>query len=110
MSGYPGILGSQLGPSQVLVVQLPVSPYWGVTPSYGLGIACTVAPGSALTYSVQITCDPVPSNSGNWNNHDVLVGQTTSANGAVAFAITGLRLNVTSFSSGSVNLGVAQWP
>jgi hypothetical protein len=82
-----------------------------LTAPFNIGLACTVSAGASLTYSVQITCDPYPlSSSSNWINHDVLVNETASAFGNIAYAVTGVRLNVTSYSSGNVNLGVAQWP
>lgn len=87
-----------------------MSAFPGYTPSWSLGIVCTVSSGASLTYTVQITADQVPSANGNWNSHDTLSSQTASANGNVAFPITGIRLNVSSYSSGSVTMGVAQWP
>jgi len=99
-----------LGPSNIVVVNLPMSPYWGVTPNYALGIICTLSIGALLTYSVQVTGDQVPTPTGNWNNHDTLVALSSSANGNIAFPVTGLRLNVTTYSAGSINLAVVQWP
>jgi hypothetical protein len=75
-----------------------------------LGLVCTVSSGASLTYSVQITGDATPSPTGNWNNHDVLVGQTASAFSNVAYPVTGIRMNVTAYSSGSVTLAVTKWP
>ena len=110
MSAYPGIVASQVGPSNIVTVGLSANPYWGVTPNYALGIVCTISPGASITYSVQITGDQIPSPNGNWNDHDVMLALSSSANGNVAFPITGLRLNVTQYNSGSVNLAVVQWP
>lgn len=112
MGAYPGIKATSSGASTIINVN-PSTSIGGpmfVSPSWSLGLICTVSAGANLTYSVQVTADQLPSASGNWNNHDTLVGQTASANGNVAYPITGIRLNVTSFVSGSVNLGVAQWP
>ena len=39
-----------------------------------------------------------------------LAAQTASATSNISYPVTGIRLNVTSYSSGSVNLGVVQWP
>lgn len=61
-------------------------------------------------YSVQVTADQKPTPNGNWNNHDTLVAQTASANGNIAYPVTGVRLVVSGYSSGSVNLGMASWP
>jgi hypothetical protein len=112
MGAYPGILAKSNGNSQIITLNLMTgySPYFGPTPSWALGIVCTVSSGASLTYAVQITCDQTPSSTGNWNAHDTLTALTASANGNVAFPITGLRLNVTNYVSGSVNLGVSQWP
>lgn len=113
MGALPGIKMTGAGTSAPLIVS-PVAAWsaapYNPTPSWSLGICCTVSSGASLTYSVQITCDPIPSATGNWNNHDTLVNVLTSQNGNVAFPITGIRLNVISYSSGSVNMGVALWP
>ena len=79
-------------------------------PCYALGLGLTFSAGASLTATVQVTADPVPSAGGNWNNHDVLVNQVASANSNIAYPVTGIRLVVTNYSSGFVNLGVAQWP
>ena len=79
-------------------------------PSYSLGLVCTVSQGANLEYSVQVTADQVPSANGFWNNHDVIVSQTGSLNSNVGYPITGIRLTVTAYANGSVNMGVAQWP
>ena len=82
-----------------------------LTSPFYIGLVCSVSNGASLTYSVQVTCDPLPlSASSNWVNHDIIVNQTASVYGNIVYPITGLRLNVTTYSSGSVNIGVAQWP
>lgn len=106
MTAYNGILASALGATPATAIKNPRT-FDGNT-TVLLGLVATVSPGASLTYSVQVTADP-PENFQNWNNHDVLVGQTTSANSNVSYPITGIRLNVTAYTSGSVNLGVAQW-
>jgi hypothetical protein len=110
MSAFPGIVMSQAGNSSIQFVRLEHSALWQAPPAYALGFIVTTSPTANLTYNVQITADQVPSAGGNWNNHDLLQGLTASANSNVAFAITGYRLNVSSYTSGSVNLGVARWP
>lgn len=85
--------------------QFPTNP----TALSALGLVCTVSSGASLTYSVQITCDP-PSAITNWNDHDVLTGKTASASSNIIYPVTAIRLAVTAYSSGSVNLGIAQWP
>jgi hypothetical protein len=111
MGAYVPVKVQTQGASAPIIINLNANAYWQAPPSYSLGIVCTVSPGATLSYSVQITADPNPSsNSSNWNNHDTLVSLTTSANGNIAFPVTGVRLNVSSYVSGSVNLGIAQWP
>lgn len=73
-----------------------------------LGLICTLSSGAILTYSVQVTADP-PNNIVNWNNHDTIANLTISSNGNIAYPVTAVRLVITSYTSGSVNLGVAQW-
>lgn len=110
MSGYPGVKMATAGASAPIVINLNANAYWQAPPSYSLGIVCTVSPGASLTYSVQLTADAQPSATGSWNNHDALVALTTSANGNIAFPVSAIRLNVTAYSSGSINLGCCQWP
>jgi hypothetical protein len=106
MPVYNGILASGLGATPATIIKNPRT--FDANTSILLGLIATISSGASLTYSVQVTADP-PENFQNWNNHDVLVNQTASANGNVAYPITGIRLNVTAYASGSVNLGVAQW-
>jgi hypothetical protein len=113
---YPGVsLGSQTA-SPSLVIGSKTAILYGdfdrdpARPISYLGLVCTISVGASLTYSVQITADPPTSAIVNWNNHDVLVNQTANAYGYVQYPITALRLNVTAYTSGTVNLGVAQWP
>lgn len=103
---------SAVGKSPPVVLNLTngYTPYFGPAPAWAVGLIVTVSPGASLTYTVEVTADQVPSSSGNWNSHDVLAAQTASANGNIAYPVTAIRLNVTAYSSGSVNLGVATWP
>ena len=110
MSAYPSVKLSAQGNSAPIDVSPPQNMMWQAAPAYALGLICTVSPGASLTYSVQVTADIVPSANGNWNNHDVLVNLTTSANSNIGYPVPGVRLNVTVYASGSVNLGIAQWP
>ena len=101
---------SALGNSNPLKIGATYSP-----PAYGnaisIGLICTLSAGASLTYSVQVTADAVPSNAtGNWNNHDIIANLTASANSNIAYPVTALRVNVSSYSSGSVTCGIAQWP
>ena len=113
MSAFPTIKATAAGATAPLVLNMlqGYSPYFSPTPAWALGLIATVSPGASLTYNVEITGDQQPNNAtGNWNAHDTMTALTGSANGNVAFPITGIRLNVTSYVSGSVSLGVVQWP
>lgn len=68
----------------------------------GVGLICTVDPGATATYSVQVSADNI-----HWNNHDVLVNQTVSANDSLVFPARSVRLNGT-VTNGSVTLGIVQ--
>ena len=110
MSAYPSVKLSAQGNSAPIDVSPPQNMMWQAAPAYALGLICTVSNGASLTYSVQVTADQIPSANGNWNDHDVLTGKTTSANSNIAYPVSGVRLVVTAYTSGSVNLGVAVWP
>ncbi len=109
MSAYNGVSLSAAGPSAPIYISPREGEQW--LPISSLGLICTVSPGATLQYSVQVTADPkgLPQPV-NWNNHDTLVNLSGSANGNILYPVTAIRLNVTSYTSGSVNLGVAQWP
>jgi hypothetical protein len=77
-------------------------------PIGSLGLICTVS--GALTYSVQVTGDYPQAAITNWVNHSVLNGLTQSAYSNIVYPISALRLVVTAWTSGFVNLGVVQWP
>lgn len=75
-----------------------------------LGITCSVSPGAALTYKVQITGDVTPSDNGNWIDHDTISAASANMFGNVIYPISGIRLYVIAWTSGSANMGVVQWP
>lgn len=112
MGAYPGIKVAAVAASAPIIInQLgSYNAYLSPFPNWNLGLIATVSSGASLTYSVQVTADQTPTPTGNWNNHDVIVSQTASINGNIAYPVTGVRLNVTAYVSGSVNLGIAQWP
>ena len=76
----------------------------------GVGLLLNFSSGASATVSVQLTGDnPVSTTGGGiWNNHDTLVSETGSANGNIQYAVTGVRLNVTAYSSGTITLTVIQ--
>ena len=71
----------------------------------GVGLLVTIDQGATATYTVQVSGDGV-----HWNSHDVLFNKSASANDSIAYPVTAVRLTVTSYTSGSVTLGIAQWP
>lgn len=79
-------------------------------PIGALGLICTVSNGGILTYSVQVTGDFPQNAIVNWNNHSVLNGLSVSTYSNIVYPVSALRLVVTAYTSGSVNLGVVQWP
>lgn len=112
MGAYPAVRVTSQSKSSPLVINLlsAYSPYFSPGVQWALGVVVTLSSGANLTYSVEVTADQVPTATGNWNSHDTLVALTASANGNVGYPITGIRLNVTSFVSGTANMGVVQWP
>lgn len=110
MSAYPGVTLSSQTASDPINVSPPQNMMWQAAPAYALGLICTLSSGASLTYSVQVTADQVPSTNGNWNDHDVLTGLTASANSNIAYPVTAVRLKISSYVSGTANLGIAQWP
>ncbi len=81
---------------------------------YPPSVLAFVSSGGSLTYSVEVTNDDLQatgysSSTGNWQPFSAsLSGQTASALGTLNALITGVRLHVTAYSSGSVTLQVAQ--
>jgi hypothetical protein len=108
-SAYPEITQAANGASAIVLITAAADPLEGTiwTP---LGLIATASPGASLTYTVQVTADVHPSATGYWNNHDVLVNETGSANSNVQYPVTAVRLFVTNYVSGSVHLGTGKWP
>ena len=67
----------------------------------GVGLLVTIS--GTLTADIQVSGDNV-----NWNKHDTLQGLTASANGNLAYPVAYIRINNTSYTSGSVVLNVIQ--
>lgn len=94
----------------------------GVTPAipmslhqytFNVSLSVALAAGSVLTYTVEHTFDDVFASDFNpatavWFSNDVLVDRTTSEDGNYAFPVTAIRLNITSYTSGSAKLTVIQ--
>ncbi len=74
----------------------------------GAAVLLNLSAGASMTATVQITGD-IPINlagAGNWNAHDTLVTETISANGNIQYPVTGIRLNVSNYVSGTATLTV----
>lgn len=73
---------------------------------FKLGIAVVIS--GTLTCSVQVTMtdDLSTATSDDWFDHDTLSVMTSSDIGNVVVPITGVRLNVTSFTSGSAKMNI----
>jgi hypothetical protein len=80
---------------------------------FNVGIGCDVSAGGSLTYTVQHTFDDVFSPTftaagATWYSNSTLVAQTTDKDGNYAFPVTGIRITVTAWTSGSVTMTVIQ--
>ena len=109
MSAYPLIIMNGPGASAFQLVARPTSPYVRPADGFNVGLICAVSPGASLNYSVQVTSDPIPSDGGNWVDHDVLTDLTFGRTSNLAYGVTAYRLFVNSYSSGSVTLGASWW-
>ena len=76
---------------------------------FSVGLICSISSGASLNYSVQVTSDPIPSDGGNWVDHDILTQLTYSRTSNLAYGVTAYRLVVNIYSSGSVTLGASWW-
>lgn len=80
---------------------------------FSVGIGVDLSPGASLTYTVEHTFDDVMSPTFNpgtatWFPNTGLTAQTTDKDGNYAFPVTAVRLNVTAWTSGTVNFTVIQ--
>lgn len=96
--------------SQAASTYIPLDTY---ADPLNVGIAVVLSPGASLTYSVQHTFDDVWSNSFNpatatWFNNSGLTAKTTSLDGNYTLPVTAIRLNVTTYASGSATMTVIQ--
>ena len=96
--------------SQAASAPIPLDHYQG---PFNVGIGVAVSAGATLTYSVQHTFDDVwaqgfdPSTAV-WYPNASLAAKTTTLDGNYAFPVTAIRLNVTSYTSGSATMTVVQ--
>lgn len=103
-NGVSTITASAAGFSQPIVLDRGLF-------QFGVGLLVTIpATVTAVLYSVQVCGDnPNVGNGGltNWNDHDIMKQLTASANGNLAFPVTGLRLNVISYvGSGTITFNI----
>lgn len=101
-------------PSATYVLNANVSsPVVPVTPDMVRGsfmlpnILCTLSNGANLTFTVQQTGDNITAPgysaaAGNWQPVTGLSGLTASANGPLGACVTGLRVTVTGYVSGTL--------
>ena len=80
---------------------------------FSVGIGVDLSAGATLTYTVEHTFDDVFSNTFNpatatWFPHATLVAQTTDKDGNYISPVMAVRLNVTSFTSGTAAFTVLQ--
>jgi hypothetical protein len=80
---------------------------------FNVSVGVTLSAGANLTYKVQYTFDDVfaaafnPSTA-TWFDHATITGKTASFDGNFAFPVTGIRLNVTPYTSGTATMNVVQ--
>lgn len=83
---------------------------------FQVSLAAVISGGGSLTYTVQHTLDDPNdfasfsdyNTNADWLNHDDLNAKTVTDDGAYAFPIQATRIDVTSFTSGSVKFTVLQ--
>lgn len=96
--------------SQAASAVIPLDTYQD---PFNVSIGVVLSAGASLTYSVQHTFDDVYANNfdpatATWFTNSGLSAKTTSLDGNYAFPITAVRLNVTTYSSGSATMTVIQ--
>jgi hypothetical protein len=80
---------------------------------FNVGIGCAISAGASLIYSVEYTFDDVfapnynPA-TGVWTALTAITAATTTKDGNIAYPVMAVRLNVTSYTSGSVTMTVIQ--
>lgn len=79
---------------------------------FSAGFGVLVSAGASLTYSVEHTFDDllggVTAAAATWYANATVAAQTTSKDGNYAYNVTGIRLNVTTWVSGTATLTVVQ--
>ena len=105
-------LGAVVNGAPILINVSPAIAVGQINPQpiTSLGLLCKVSAGASLTYSAQISCDNPNSAIVNWVDHDVLSGLTASQFASIIYPVSAVRLIVSVWASGTVNLGIVQWP
>lgn len=80
---------------------------------FNVSIGVSLSAGASLTYSVQHTFDDVNApgfdpTTATWFTNSGLSAKTTSLDGNYAFPVTAVRLNVTTYVSGTATMTVIQ--
>lgn len=80
---------------------------------FNVGIGVVLSAGATLTYDVEHTFDNVFAEGFNpatatWFDNATLAAKTASSDGNYAFPVSAIRLNVTSYTSGSATMNVLQ--
>jgi hypothetical protein len=96
--------------SQTASATIPLDTYQD---PFNVSLGVVLSVGATLTYTVEHTFDDVYANTFNpatatWFANSGLASKTTSLDGNYAFPVTAIRLNVTSYTSGSATMTVIQ--
>jgi hypothetical protein len=80
---------------------------------FNVSIGVVLSAGASLTYSVEHTFDDVQApgfdpSAATWFTNAGLSAKTTSLDGNYSFPVTGIRLNVTTYSSGTATMTAIQ--
>ena len=80
---------------------------------FQISVACVISSGASLTYKVQHTFEDVFASTFNpatatWFDHPNIVNETGTKEGTYSSPVMAIRLNVTSYSSGSVTMTLLQ--
>lgn len=91
--------------SQTTSAILPVN--WRSS-NFNLGISCKISTGANLVYKVQHTFDNVfdPDVTPVWFDHPIIVSAISNMDHSYDVPVIAIRLNVTSYVSGSVTLTI----
>lgn len=96
--------------SQTTSAVIPLDTYQD---PFNVGIGVKLSAGATMTYTVQHTFDNVFASNfdpttATWYPHASLVDRNATADGNYAFPVTGIRLNVTAYTSGTATMTVIQ--